>query len=85
MDKFRTRIVLIHLIARLSYEFVKYSSKRLHNPIVKGIAVPGLWLASLTTGRPRRDQVEVAIRAIEEVLSRSGSAAGMERAGNAVR
>lgn len=67
-EKFLSRIALIPLIAGVSYEFVKFSSKKLHNPYIRLIARPGLWLQRLTTGRPSRDQVEVAIRALNEVL-----------------
>lgn len=70
LGKFVSRIVLIPLIAGLSYEFVKYSSKKLHNPFVRGLAMPGLWLQKLTTGKPSHDQVEVAIRALQEVLGK---------------
>jgi uncharacterized protein YqhQ len=82
IEKFLSRIVLIPLIAGMSYEFVKYSSKRLNNPFVRAVAVPGLWLQRLTTGRPSRDQVEVAIRALQEVLVDSVSAAEKERSGD---
>jgi uncharacterized protein YqhQ len=82
IEKFISRIVLIPLIAGMSYEFVKYSSKRLNNPFIRAVAVPGLWLQKLTTGRPSMDQVEVAIRALQEVLSESGEHWGKERSGD---
>jgi uncharacterized protein YqhQ len=68
IEKFLSRIVLIPLIAGSSYEFVKYSSKKMHVPIVRIMATPGLWLQTLTTGIPSHDQIEVAIRALKEVL-----------------
>jgi uncharacterized protein YqhQ len=68
LDKFLSRVVLIPLVAGLSYEFVKFSSKKLHNPLIRTLAAPGLWLQKLTTGTPSRDQLEVAISAIKEVL-----------------
>ena len=68
MYKFLSRIVLMPLIAGLSYEFIKFSSKKLNNPIIRILAMPGLWLQKLTTGIPTRNQVEVAIRALREVL-----------------
>ena len=78
IEKFLSRIVLIPLIAGSSYEFVKYSSKKMHVPIVRIMATPGLWLQQLTTGIPSRDQIEVAIRALKEVLQVSSGDAGKE-------
>ncbi len=69
IDKFLSRFILMPLIAGLSYEFIKFSSKRLNNPVVRIMAMPGLWLQKLTTGIPTLDQIEVAIRALEEVLN----------------
>jgi len=69
IDKFLSRFFLMPLIAGLSYEFIKFSSKRLNNPFVRTMAMPGLWLQKLTTGVPSSDQVEVAIKALKEVLN----------------
>lgn len=66
--KFLSRIVLMPLIAGLSYEFIKLSSKRMNNPFISMMAKPGLWLQKLTTGMPSRDQLEVAIKALKEVI-----------------
>ena len=79
IEKFLSRIVLIPLIAGSSYEFVKYSSKKMHVPFIRVMATPGLWLQKLTTGIPSHDQIEVAIRALKEVLQlNSGEAAQKE-------
>jgi uncharacterized protein YqhQ len=69
IDKFLSRLVLMPVIAGLSYEFIKFSSKRLNNPFVRFMAMPGLWLQKLTTGIPSPDQIEVAIKALKEVLN----------------
>ena len=66
--KFLSRIALMPLIAGLSYEFIKFSSKKMNNPFVRVLAMPGLWLQRLTTGAPSHDQIEVAVRALKEVL-----------------
>jgi uncharacterized protein YqhQ len=68
MEKFLSRIILMPLIAGVSYEFIKFSSKRMKNPLVSFAAAPGLWLQKLTTGKPSHDQIEVALRALKEVL-----------------
>jgi len=70
MEKFLSRLILMPLIAGVSYEFIKFSSKRMKNPLVRFAAAPGLWLQKLTTGNPSRDQIEVAVRALKEVLEK---------------
>ncbi len=69
IEKFISRLFLIPLIAGLSYEFIKFSSKKMNNPFVRIMAMPGLWLQNLTTGMPSHDQLEVAIEALKEVLN----------------
>jgi uncharacterized protein YqhQ len=66
--KFLSRLILIPLIAGLSYEFIKISSKKMKNPFIRLAAAPGLYLQKLTTGEPSHEQLEVAIRALTEVL-----------------
>jgi uncharacterized protein YqhQ len=48
------------------------------NKFVKIIAMPGLRLQKLTTGQPSFDQLEVAIRALEEALEMDPQRAGKE-------
>jgi uncharacterized protein YqhQ len=64
-----SRIVLLPLIAGLGYEFIKYSAKQCENPVIKILMMPGLWLQGLTTREPSDDQIEVAIRALNEALA----------------
>ncbi|MBM4136820.1 MAG: DUF1385 domain-containing protein [Nitrospira sp.] len=66
--KFLSRIILIPVIAGLSFEVLKLSSKMKNNPFISIMIQPGLLLQRLTTREPDDLQVEVAIRAIEEVL-----------------
>lgn len=68
IEKFLSRVVLIPLIAGLSYEFIKFSSRKINNPLVRMMTKPGLWLQQLTAKTPSNDQVEVAIMALKEVL-----------------
>lgn len=63
-----SRIILLPLIAGISYEFLKWSAKNESNPLVKLIITPGLALQRLTTGEPDDDQLEVAIRSLNEAL-----------------
>jgi len=64
-----SRLVLIPLIAGLSFEFIKFSSKRVENPLIKALVTPGLWLQRLTTREPSDDQLEVAIHALNEAVA----------------
>jgi uncharacterized protein YqhQ len=64
-----SRIVLMPLIAGLSYEFIKYSAKKRGNKIVEALILPGLLLQRLTTREPSDDQLEVAIKAMDEALA----------------
>ncbi len=64
-----SRIVLLPLVAGLGYEFLKYSAKRRGHPLIELLILPGLWLQKLTTREPSDDQLEVAIRAMNEALA----------------
>jgi uncharacterized protein YqhQ len=61
------RIVLIPVIAAISYEII-YFATRHKNRLVRAILAPGLWLQSLTTREPDDSQLEVALSALNKVL-----------------
>jgi uncharacterized protein YqhQ len=63
-----SRILLLPVIAGLGYEFIKYSAKNCTHVLIRGLMLPGLWLQRLTTREPSDDQLEVAIRALNEAL-----------------
>jgi uncharacterized protein YqhQ len=63
-----SRILLLPVIAGIAYEVIRFGSKHPENPIVRTLLAPGLWLQSLTTREPTLDQVEVSIKALQEVL-----------------
>ena len=65
---FLMRIVLIPLIAGVSYEFLKYSAKHEKHPIMKFLIWPGLLMQKLTTKEPNAKQIEVASVAVKKVL-----------------
>lgn len=67
-----SRLVLIPLIAGVSYEIIKFTAKRRDNILTKIIIAPGLWLQRLTTKEPTIDQIQVAIRSLKEVLEMEG-------------
>jgi len=61
------RLVLLPLVAGLSYEAIRYSA-RSSSPLVKVMVAPGLWLQKLTTREPDANQIEVALSALKAVL-----------------
>jgi len=64
-----SRIILLPVIAGLGYEFIKYSAKHGKNRLIKWLMQPGLLLQRITTREPSDDQIEVAIRALDEALA----------------
>jgi uncharacterized protein YqhQ len=64
-----SRIILLPVIAGLGYEFIKFSAKHCGNPLINALMLPGLWLQRLTTREPSDDQIEVAIRALDEAVA----------------
>ncbi|MCX7959366.1 MAG: DUF1385 domain-containing protein [Deltaproteobacteria bacterium] len=62
------KIILMFPIAGISYEFLKFSSKHQHNPILRLLIYPGLLLQRITTQPPTEDMIEVAIISILAVL-----------------
>ena len=66
--KFLSRLIFIPLIAGISYEILKLSAKMEHNFIMHLLIQPGLLLQRLTTREPDESQIEVAVKALQEVL-----------------
>ncbi len=66
--KAASRIILLPMIAGISYEFLKWSASNENHPLVKMIIAPGLSLQRLTTREPDDSQLEVAIRSLNEAL-----------------
>ena len=64
-----SRILLLPLIAGISYELLRFSGKRYDRLWVRILIQPGLWLQRLTTGQPSDEMVEVAIAALNKVTA----------------
>ena len=64
-----SRILGIPLIAGLSYEVIKWAGKNRNKRWVRAVMWPGLMLQNLTTREPDREQLAVAIAALEAVLA----------------
>ncbi len=62
------RIVLMPLVAGISYEIIRYAAKKESSVVFKFMTLPGLWLQNITTQEPDDSQLEVAIKALKESL-----------------
>ena len=69
-----SRILLIPVIAGLSYELIKFEARYSGNILVHWLLLPGLWLQALTTREPSDSQLEVAIEAMKKALAIDGVA-----------
>ena len=65
--KLLSRLVLMPLVAGISYEVIRYSAKH-PKSFVRWVTLPGLWLQKITTKEPSSPQLEIAIRALQEAL-----------------
>lgn len=61
------RILLIPVIAGVSYEFIRLAGRSDHF-LVKVLSLPGKGMQMLTTREPEDDMIEVAIQAVEAVF-----------------
>ena len=63
-----SRILLLPVIAGIAYELIRFAGRHSDNRALMTLLAPGLWLQRLTTREPTLDQIEVSIRALQEVL-----------------
>ena len=64
-----SRVVLIPLIAGLSYETLKLGDRYREMSFFRFFLLPGLAMQRLTTRHPSDDQIEVALVALREALA----------------
>jgi uncharacterized protein YqhQ len=65
-----SRIVMIPLLAGIAYEYIRWTSRHLDNPMVRWIVRPNLALQHLTTREPDEGIAEVAICAFNAMLEK---------------
>ena len=65
---FLVRVLLIPVIAGVSYEIIRASARSRAQWFFSFITRPGLWLQNITTKEPDDEQLEVAIFALKESL-----------------
>ena len=61
------RLLLIPVIAGVSYEFIRLAGRSDH-ALIKLLSLPGKGMQMLTTNEPEDDMIEVAIAAVEAVF-----------------
>jgi uncharacterized protein YqhQ len=70
--KVASRVVFIPLIAGLAYEIIRFADRKRESRGIQYFIKPGLWLQRMTAREPSEDQIEVALRALHEVLELEG-------------
>ena len=75
--RFSERIILLPLIAGVSYEIIRFAAKRFSarssssksgGSLFALMTAPGLWLQRITTQPPDDSEVECAIIALDEAM-----------------
>ena len=64
-----SRVLLMPLVAGISYEILKISGRHAGSILCKWLVVPGLFLQKLTTREPDDAQIEVAIAALNGIVT----------------
>jgi len=65
--RFLGRIVLLPVIAGVSYEFIRFAGKS-QGALWRWASQPGLWLQRITTREPDDSQLETALKALETTM-----------------
>jgi len=66
--RFASRIVLLPIIAGVSYEIIRFAAKH-RGSLFALMTAPGLWLQRITTKPPSDEQAQCAITALDEAMS----------------
>jgi uncharacterized protein YqhQ len=66
--RFASRIVLLPVIAGVSYEIIRFAAKH-RGSLFALMTAPGLWLQRITTKPPSDDEAQCAIVALENAMS----------------
>ena len=63
-----SRVLLLPLVAGLSYEVIRFAAKR-QGTLWASLVAPGLWLQKITTKPPSDDQVEISIVSLDGAMA----------------
>ena len=61
------RVAMLPVIAGVSYEIIRYAARK-QSSLFAVMTKPGLWLQRITTQPPSDDQIECAIKALDEAM-----------------
>ena len=67
-----SRLVLIPVIAAVSYELLRFGARHRGNALVRALFEPGIWVQKITTKQPTDDMIEVAIVSMEQAMAADG-------------
>ncbi|MHB8734006.1 MAG: DUF1385 domain-containing protein [Terriglobales bacterium] len=67
-SRFLSRIVLLPVIAGISFEIIRYAARH-GRSLFALLARPGMWLQRITTREPDDEQLACAIRALETAMA----------------
>lgn len=67
------RLAMLPVVAGISYEIIKWAG-RSNNIISRIVSAPGMWLQIITTREPDDSQIEVAIVALKNVITKDSEA-----------
>ena len=67
-----SRLLLIPVVAGISYEFLRFTAQHQDKTVIKWLIAPGLALQRLTTREPDESMLECAIAALVPVLAADG-------------
>jgi uncharacterized protein YqhQ len=68
-----SRVVLIPVIAAVSYELLQLGARHRRHALVRWLWSPGIWVQMITTKNPTDDMIEVAIVSLERALVADGN------------
>ena len=66
-------LLMLPVIVAVSYEFNRLVG-RYDNRLTRILTAPGMWMQNFTTNEPDDSMIEVAIRALEEVIPEKAGA-----------
>ena len=67
IGRFGFRILLLPVVAGLSYEIIKFAGRH-NNKFTRIISAPGMWMQRFTTREPDDSMLEVAITSLKAVM-----------------
>ncbi len=67
-----SRLVLIPVIAAVSYELLRFGARHRGNALVRVLFEPGILVQKITTKQPTDEMIEVAIVSMEQAITADG-------------